>query len=263
MTYEKIIVETHSKVRIIRLNDPRRKNALDAVAYREIARALNEANADPTITTVAITGNGDFYSSGNDIKAAFSTMTSDNPETAIKESNERIKNLVNAFICFEKLLIAVVNGPCLGIAFTTAVLCDVIYATKSAYFQAPFTTLGLSAEGCSSATFPRIMGTSKAAELLLLSEKMSAEEGLRYNLVSRVFDCQEEMDRVVWPKIQEYSELPMGSLLTTKRLIKKHNLPVEELKEVNIRELQDLAKRLGSEEVAEAAMKFLSRKSKL
>lgn len=262
-SYEKLIVETHSKVVIIRFNQPKRKNAMDAIVYKELTRALEEANRNAEITTVAITGTGDWFSSGNDIKAAFESMNSQDPEKAASSSNARIFNLINAFIRFEKLLIAVINGPCLGIAFTTTALCDVVYANKSAYFQTPFTTLGLSAEGCSSFTFPRIMGTSKAAELLLLSEKMTAEEGLRYNFVSRVFQDQAEMDRVVWPLIQQYSELPKESLKATKRLVRKHNGSVEELLEVNKVELKELGARLKSGEVAEAAMKFLTRKSKM
>ena len=130
--YERILVETRGKLRVIRFNQPKKKNALDAVAYREITRALLEANRCPSITTVALTGTGDYYSSGNDITAAFKrAMDNEDPETAIKTSNQTIYDLVDAFISFEKLLIAVVNGPCIGIAFTTAVLCDVVYATKS------------------------------------------------------------------------------------------------------------------------------------
>lgn len=261
--YQKIIVETRGKVQIVRFNQTKRKNAMDATVYLELTRALQEANENPQITTVAITGTGDFYSSGNDIKAAFEAFQSDDPEAAVKASHDRIYNLVNAFITFEKLLIAVINGPCIGIAFTTAVLCDVVYSTESAYFQAPFTTLGLSAEGCSSITFPRIMGTTKAAELLLLSEKMTAEEGLQYNVISRVFENQEEMNRVVWPLIEGYSELPRGSLKTTKSLMRKHNCSVEELQEVNKRELEVLGQRLLSDEVVEATMNFLTRKSKM
>lgn len=263
-SYERIIVETRCKLQIIRFNQPKKKNALDALAYKEITQALQEANRDPRITTVALTGNGDFFSSGNDIKAAFqNTMKSDNPETAMREASDKIFNLVNAFITFEKLLIAVVNGPCIGIAFTTAVLCDVIYATKSAYFQTPFTTLGLSAEGCSSVTFPRILGTSKAAEMLLLSEKMTAEEGLRYNLVSRVYENQTDMNDKVWSLIEGYSELPIGSVKATKALIRRHNCTAAELIEVNKRELEELGERMKSGDVAEAAMKFMSRKNKL
>lgn len=105
-------------------------------AYSEIGQALREANIDPKISAVALTGTGDFYSSGNDIKAAFEkTMTHSDPAQAIKASNQRLSNMIDAFLGFEKLLIAVINGPCLGIAFTTSVLCDVIYATKAVCTQ--------------------------------------------------------------------------------------------------------------------------------
>ena len=131
MTYEKIIVEDREKLRVITFNQPKKKNAWDLLMYQEITRALQEANSNPGITTVALTGVGDFYSSGNDIKSSFEKTYSSPDASVVGNSNKILSGVIHAFLSFDKLLIAVVNGPCMGIAFTTAVLCDVIYATKS------------------------------------------------------------------------------------------------------------------------------------
>lgn len=77
---------------------------------------------------MAITGAGDFFSSGNDLSAM---MSYEDPAKAIEMSRDILKNLVRAFFTFPKLLICVVNGPCIGIAATTAILCDVIYASET------------------------------------------------------------------------------------------------------------------------------------
>ena len=68
---------------------------------------------------------------------------------------------MNTFIHFKKPLIALVNGPCLGIMLTTLALFDLVFASDKATFAAPFTELALSPEGCSSFTFPRLMGQQK------------------------------------------------------------------------------------------------------
>lgn len=97
--------------------------------------------------------------------------------------------------------------------------------------------------------------------MLLLNEKLSAEEALRYNFVSRVFEDQSALTRVLWPMIEKYSDLSMTSLMTTKKLVRK--IDTEELKAANRREIVALNERKSSGEVAEAAMKFLTRKNKL
>ena len=73
--------------------------------------------------------------------------------------------LVSAFIDFPKPLIAAVNGPAIGIATTTLGLCDFVYASENAWFYTPFTELGLCPEGCSSVTFPQIVGPIRASDV--------------------------------------------------------------------------------------------------
>lgn len=72
-----------------------------------------------------------------------------------------IREFVNTFIKFKKPLVALVNGPSIGIMFTTLALFDLVIASDKATFAAPFTELALSPEGCSSYTFPLLMGRIK------------------------------------------------------------------------------------------------------
>lgn len=90
--------------------------------------ALNQAAIDDSVTILAITGDGDYYSSGNDIKS-FLTVT--DPVKTLSRSQEVLKLMIRAFYTFPKVLICVVNGPCIGIAATTAVLSDIVYAVDT------------------------------------------------------------------------------------------------------------------------------------
>lgn len=120
--------------------------------------------------------------------------------------------------------------------------------------------LGLCAEACSSYTFPKIFGTSKAAEMLLTNYKMSAQEALEYNFVSEIFK-DDELDSKIWPRIEKFAKLPKESMQVTKSLI-KHN-EVEVLDRVMVREIEALEKRWESEEFMNAIVQFMNRKSKI
>lgn len=96
-----------------------------------IEGALNEAAVDDTVTIVAITGDGDYYSSGNDIS---NFLKVSDPQEALHSSRVVLKALIESFYNFPKLLICVVNGPCIGIAATTAALADIVYATDTVYY---------------------------------------------------------------------------------------------------------------------------------
>lgn len=96
--------------------------------------------------------------------------------------------------------------------------------------------------------------------MLVLNEKLSAQEAYHFNFVSRVFKLS-ELDSVVWPKIREYAELPPQSMKECKRLI---NVSLREnLIRANDEECKELLKRTHSEEFLIAMMNFSNRKSKL
>lgn len=100
-----------------------------------IVDALRAAALDDSVTISAVTGTGEYYSSGNDLTAF---LVADEPQKMLATSRPILQNLIKAFYTFPKLLVCVVNGPCIGIAATTAVLSDVIYASETVnYYQEP------------------------------------------------------------------------------------------------------------------------------
>ncbi|KAG0720821.1 Enoyl-CoA delta isomerase 2, mitochondrial [Chionoecetes opilio] len=167
--------------------------------------------------------------------------------------------LIAAFINFPKPLVAVVNGPAVGMGVTMLAHYDVVYASDKATFHTPFVRLGLVAEGCSSYTFPLLMGMGKAAEVLLFGKKMTAREACDGGLVTEVLPHTGLHQ--VWPRIQEYARLPPNTLRTVKEMMRIHGR--ETLHKVNTMEMEYLKKASRSEEALSGIMNVFAKKSRL
>ena len=102
-------------VRIV-FNRPKKKNAFNELMYNELIDVLNKLSNDSQCKICILTGNGDFYSSGNDLANFIQLM---HPLAMAKKARLICEDVVKAFINFKKPLICIVNGPAIGIAVTT------------------------------------------------------------------------------------------------------------------------------------------------
>jgi Delta3-Delta2-enoyl-CoA isomerase len=110
-SFRSIKVAIDSKVAIITLDRPRKKNAFSKLMYREVERAIRTASADTAVTVIMLIGVGDYYSSGNDL-SNFSELK--HPLTIAKEAREVLFSFVDSFITCQKPIIVAVNGPAIG-----------------------------------------------------------------------------------------------------------------------------------------------------
>lgn len=150
------------------------------------------------------------------------------------------------------------NGPAIGIAATTAALCDVVYCSDKAYFHTPFVNLGLCAEGASSFTYPAILGRSKASETILLGRKLTAKDARKFGLVSEIIPHQQLEDFI--KSLSLYGQLPVNTLKLNKKMLMTNVRAA--LTNSNNREIENLRLCLQSEEFSKALLTFLN-KSKL
>ncbi|XP_014475591.1 PREDICTED: enoyl-CoA delta isomerase 2, mitochondrial isoform X2 [Dinoponera quadriceps] len=222
--------------------------------YKELTMLLNESGKNNKVLMFVLTATGNFFSSGNDIDITSMEFSHDN----LQNANLTFKEFVDALIMYPKLLVAIVNGPAIGIACTMLGLFDMVYASDKAYFRTPFSSLGLIAEGCSTYTFPRLLGSSKAGDMLYMGYKMSAHEAKQYGLVSEVYNHNV---LEVWDYLNQVSKLSSESIMATKGLVVKWKR--ETLLEVNAEETKELLKRWESPDLLERFLTFLTRKNKL
>lgn len=252
-----VLVTSEGGITKIMFNRPSKKNAITFQMYQDIILALKNASTDDTVITV-FTGAGDYYCSGNDLTNF--TSASGGMEEAANKGAEVLREFVNTFIDFPKPLVAVVNGPAVGIAVTLLGLFDAVYASDRATFHTPFSHLGQSPEACSSYTFPKMMGSAKAAEMLLFGKKLTAREAWAQGLVTEVFP-ESTFETEVWTRLKTYAKLPPNSMRISKELIRKNEK--EKLHAVNEEECTTLRARWLSEECINAIMSFVARKPKL
>lgn len=162
---------------------------------------------------------------------------------------------------FPKVLIAAVNGASIGWGCTQLFFFDLVYAYEKAFFQTPFTSIGIVPEGASSYTFPKTMGKQHANALLLAADKLTAEEMYISGLVTKLIDApsQAEFLRIVCDRAKKIGTFNEQSLRMAKKLINQPRI-MDDLRAASAREGQDLKVRFASEDV-KAALKAFSDKS--
>jgi enoyl-CoA hydratase/carnithine racemase len=200
MEYETIIFETENQIATITLNRPERLNAWTLRMDAEIWDALAKIENDPDIRVSILTGAGRGFCAGADLKedtrmSEFKTGESQNnvPSEEI-ESEDKRESRINQYFSLKKPVIVAINGPVVGVGVTMILPFDIRIAAESARIGIVFNKRGVVSGTCSPWLLPRIIGISKAAELMFTGRIVNAKEALDFGLVSRVVPDEKLMD---------------------------------------------------------------------
>jgi enoyl-CoA hydratase/carnithine racemase len=240
---------SESGILTLTFNRPEKKNAFNQALYEGLVGALDEARDRGEVRVVLLRGAGGAFTSGNDL----SDFMNDPP----KDEDHVILQFLLRLVDFEKPLVAAVEGPAIGIGTTLLLHCDLVYASPSAKFALPFVKLGLVPEGGSSLLLPRLAGSVKAAELLLLAESFDADTALGMGLVNEVVEGQPVVDRA-FQRATTLADRPMASLRAAKKLLRDPDR--EARRETILREARSFAERLTSPEAMEAFQAFFEKR---
>jgi enoyl-CoA hydratase len=183
--FHNIIVETHGRVGLIRLNRPASLNALCDALMDELGGQLLAFDADPAIGAIVLTGNEKAFAAGADIKEMKDRT---HPEALLEDF---IGTRWETVLRLKKPVIAAVAGFALGGGCELAMMCDFILAADTARFGQPEINLGVLPGAGGTQRLTRAVGKSKAMDMILTARMMDAAEAERANLVSRVFPADQ------------------------------------------------------------------------
>jgi enoyl-CoA hydratase/carnithine racemase len=174
--------EVDAGVALITLNRPEVLNAWTMEMGSEYLRRIDEAAADASVRVVVVTGAGRGFCVGADMSLLKDLMAGLRPPEGSVRHDDGVEPAV------PKPVIAAINGPCVGLGLARALYCDVRFLTAGTEISSAFARRGLVAEHGLSWLLPRVVGWSRALDLMLSGRPVASEEALRIGLVDRVVD---------------------------------------------------------------------------
>ncbi|XP_072574474.1 chromodomain Y-like protein 2 isoform X2 [Paramormyrops kingsleyae] len=230
-------------------------NALTPEIMKEVSRALSNAAADSS-KLLLLSAVGSVFCSGLDHSYLIGRLSTDRR----KESNriaDAIRDFIRAFLHFKKPIVVAINGPALGLGASILPLCDIVWASEKAWFQTPCASTRLTPTGCSSYTFPQILGVALANEMLFCGRKLTAQEACSRGLVSQVF-WPTTFSQEVMLRVREMATCSAVVLEESKCLVRSFLKSV--LEEVNEKECQMLKQLWSSTKGLESLFTYLQEK---
>lgn len=208
-----IVERPNAACAIVTLNRPRAKNALSMALRRELVHAFARLREDPQLRVVVLTGAGDAFCAGLDLKELGS---SEDPAAAVVSASEN--DPVQAVADSPWPVIAAINGVAITGGFELALACDVLIASEQACFADTHARVGVLPGWGLSQRLPRLVGASRAKELAFSGNFLDAQRALAWGLVNRVVPQQELLPVALQLAADIATALP-DTLRAYKRLI--------------------------------------------
>ncbi|MHA1916387.1 MAG: enoyl-CoA hydratase-related protein [Promethearchaeota archaeon] len=186
MEYEQIIFESKDEIATITLNRPERLNAWTWQMGAEVWDALNKIERDPNLRVTILTGAGRGFCAGADLSSGANTFDGTNRPREVDQRTRGAGSAIKRYFSLLKPVIVAINGPTVGVGVTFILPFDIRIASESARIGIVFNRRGVIPEIACPWILPRIIGISRAAELMYTGRILNSQESLEYGLVSRV-----------------------------------------------------------------------------
>ncbi|ORV41187.1 enoyl-CoA hydratase [Mycolicibacter engbaekii] len=191
-----VLYDVRDGVGLITFNRPERLNSWGPDIAAGCYAAIDRAEADPAVRAIVLTGTGRGFCAGADLGGG--AQTGPDTDVADTDVSELVGDRPPHFLTeLRKPVIAAVNGSCVGIGLTHALMCDVRFAAAGAKFATAFTRRGLVAEHGITWMLPRLVGMGAAMDLLLSGRTFLAEEARELGLVNHVVAPEQLLERAM------------------------------------------------------------------
>lgn len=185
MATETIVVSRSDAAAVILLNRPARRNAISLRMMSEILAALDEAERDPNVRTVIITGGTEYFCAGADLNEALQVRSVPSAMDFLGNLH-RVNNRIETL---DKPVIAAIEGFCMTGGLELALACDLRVAGEGSSFAVTSARIGTVPGAGGTQRLPRIVGKANALEMLFAAEPIGCAEALRIGLINRQVDC--------------------------------------------------------------------------
>ena len=189
-----LLSHIHGNIGIITLNRPESKNALSDELTPALRTQIANLNLDDRVNSLIITGAGDAFCAGGDIKSMNSSSNKDSwtnkvsEEEVIKSLQMKQMTLTHALYNFSKPTIAALPGAAVGAGLSIALTCDFRFTNENAFAIAGYGRIALTGDYGMSWLLPRIIGISKAKDMMFSNKKILAREGLNIGLFDNIIE---------------------------------------------------------------------------
>lgn len=252
MTYENILYDVEAGVATITLNQPDRRNALSYPMLDELVKAFGEAREDEAVRCAVLTGAGTVFSAGGDI----SGFAADVPLAHKHYASMRFLQAFRAIAELGKPTICRANGHVVAGGLGVALACDLVVASEDAKFSTPEINIGLFPFMIMAVIY-RNVPRKKANELLLLGEKLTAQEAVDYGLINKAVPAAELDSAVNEWATKLAAKAPVVMRLGHDSMVNQQDLPYFSALEYLHTQL---TLTLGTEDAVEGAMAFFEKR---
>jgi enoyl-CoA hydratase/carnithine racemase len=251
--------EVDDSIATVRLNRPEKLNAFTFAMVEKIRDAVERASAEKGVVAIVITGTGRAFCAGLDAGDLARSTEHGSPASNRKVDSDELPALFSYLLRVPKPVIAAVNGVTAGGGFVLAMMCDLRFAASDASFTTVFSKRGLIAEHGTAWLLPRIVGTSRALDLLWSSRRFDAAEAYRIGFVDRLAPREKLLDETKTYLRELAANVSPNSLAVIKSEVYRHwSLAMEPA----FRDADDLMKvALAHPDAAEGVASFVERRA--